>query len=82
MSVFAKRTGPSYWASYFVNGDASGLTPEEKAKADAWLEREQVAVVCLDDGEPWFTWSYRLYAPECDCGGGEVVEYICLERTK
>ena len=75
--------GPSYWASYFVNGDASGLTPQEREQADAWLKREGVDVldVARDDGgngiEPRFTWSYRLYAPECGYSGGEVIDYVC-----
>jgi hypothetical protein len=27
---------PAYWASYLVNGDASGLDDNEHGKADAW----------------------------------------------
>lgn len=30
------ETGPSYWASYFVNGDCSGLNNKEIKLADAW----------------------------------------------
>jgi hypothetical protein len=32
-----KYTAPSAWASYFINGDDSGLEPEEKTQADKWL---------------------------------------------
>ena len=32
-------TAPSAWASYFINGDASGLEDEEQAQADAFLAR-------------------------------------------
>jgi hypothetical protein len=42
---------PSYWASYLVNGDASGLEPDEVAKADqfaAWLGGSIVS--CEDAG--------------------------------
>ena len=83
MVEFNTITGPDFWASYFVNGDASGLNAQEKAQADAWLKREGVAhvvdVARDDDGEgrePRFTWCYDLYAPELDCCGGSVIDYI------
>jgi hypothetical protein len=68
-------TGSAYWASYLINGDASGLSDEERAQADAWCERElgpNDAVI--DCGEPWFTWSYQLYTGVACCGG-DVVDY-------
>jgi hypothetical protein len=71
---FDKVTGPACWASYFINGDASGLTDEEVAQADAWLHREEVINV-VDCGEPHFSWSMCFYAPEMNCTGGDVVEY-------
>jgi hypothetical protein len=74
---FETITGPSYWASYLINGDASGITAAEVAMADAWCERHNVVAVvdCEDEGR--FTWSYRLYCPEADCSGGDVVDYTC-----
>ena len=71
-------TGAACWASYFINGDASGLSDEERNLADAWCERElgpNDAIV--DCGEPWFTWCFNLYtgAPE---RGGDVVDYRVL----
>jgi hypothetical protein len=87
MVEFVTVTGPADWASYFINGDASGLSAEEKAQADAWLDREQIASVVSDatdeDGESKearFTWSMRLYAPELDCSGGDVLDYVCTMR--
>lgn len=81
---FVTVTGPASWASYLINGDASGLSPEEKAQADAWLEREGIASVVSDatdeDGESKearFTWSMPLYAPELGCQGGDVLDYVC-----
>jgi hypothetical protein len=71
-------TGAAVWASYLVNGDASGLSDEERGLADAWCERElgpNDAIV--DCGEPWFTWSYRLYTGDA-CSGGDVVDYRVL----
>lgn len=87
MVDFVTVTGPAYWASYFINGDASGLEEGEQAKADAWLDREGIHSVVSDatdeDGESRearFTWSMRLYAPELDCAGGDVLDYVCVMR--
>lgn len=83
MSVqFDTITAPAAWAAYFINGDASGLSEEEKAQADAWCTREGVArsdFVSCDDA-PRFTWSLRLYAPELGASGGDVLDYTYLVR--
>jgi len=83
MLNFITITGPAYWASYFINGDASGLTDEERAQADRWLEREGVRIVGVatdeETGEmmdPYFTWNYDLHAPESGVPGGDVIDYI------
>ena len=82
MVDFITITAPAYWASYFINSDASGLTDEEHAQADRWLEREGVRIVGVADNEdgepmdPYFTWSYSLYAPESGAQGGDVLDYI------
>lgn len=75
-------TGPSYWASYLVNGDDSSLNPEEKAAADAWNERlgDWYVVGIADDEEgnsqePRFTNSYDIHSGT-DIRGGDVVDYI------
>jgi hypothetical protein len=68
-------TGAACWASYLINGDASGFNEEERNLADAWCERElgpNDAVV--DCGEPYFSWSYRLYTGD-RVSGGDVVDY-------
>lgn len=60
-------TAPSHWASYLINGDDSGLEPEEKAAADAWIDRHQdwgMPVSCEDAG---FMWRHDAYA-ECPLG--------------
>lgn len=71
-------TGPAHWASALVNGDQSGLTAHEVVKLNAWRSREGIKTVLgtAEDSER-FTWSYRLFAPECDCDGGTVIDYIC-----
>jgi hypothetical protein len=72
-------TGAACWASYFINGDASGLTDEERKLADAWCERElgpNAAIV--DCGEPYYTSHYDLYTGD-KYHGGDVVDYRVLE---
>lgn len=74
-----KRTGPSVWSSYLVNGDASGLTREEIRQADAWIEREGVlqVVSIAEDEEERFTWAYQVYNPMSKFTGGSVIDYLC-----
>jgi hypothetical protein len=71
-------TGAACWASCLINGDASGLTDDERKLADAWCERElgpNDAIV--DCGEPYFTWHYELYTG-AEFRGGDVVDYRAL----
>jgi hypothetical protein len=71
--------GAACWASYLINGDASGLSDEERALADAWCERElgpNAAIV--DCGEPYFTWHYDLHTG-APYRGGDVVDYRVVE---
>ena len=77
-------TGSAYWASYLVNGDASGLDDREIKLADAWCERNfpgvawrEIDVKRDDDGEPQesnFSWFYGLHTGD-DYSGGDVLEY-------
>lgn len=32
-----QHVAPEYWASYLINGDASGLDDAEQSAADAWM---------------------------------------------
>jgi hypothetical protein len=45
-------TAPSAWASYLINGDASGIEDAEQAQADAWIEHVGMGspVGCEDAG--------------------------------
>lgn len=73
-------TGAAYWASYIINGDDSGLEPDEKALCDAWLAREleegERVVSCGDESR--FSWSYDLYTGT-DAAGGDLLEYVVLK---
>ena len=76
--------GASYWASYFINGDASGMEDEEIQAADAWFEKNEVLdvidVARDEDGEavePFFSGNYDLYA-DPRFRGGDLIEYVVI----
>lgn len=72
--------GASCWASYLINGDASGLDETERAECDAWCARELAANQdIVDCGEPYFSWSYGLHTGS-RFQGGELVEYTVIVR--
>lgn len=60
---------PSHWASYLINGDDSGLEPDEKAACDAWIKREGVGlpVDCRDAGFRWRHDAYNEMPLGADC---------------
>ena len=70
------RTLPAYWASYLINGDASGLQDGEQEFIDAYLEREELPSPCDCSSESWFSWRN-------DSGnglGGDVLEFTFFVR--
>ena len=73
----SEAVGSAYWASYLINGDATGLTDEEEALCDAWqaLQAPAFVVGTLNDEEPWFSWSYGMYTGSSYSGGN------CLTYT-
>lgn len=44
------RTAPSHWASYLINGDASGLDSDDIADADAFQAQYGTPIDCADAG--------------------------------
>lgn len=75
------ETGPAAWASYLINGDASSMSPEDLEACDAWQKKiEPWYVVSTEEGEPRFTWSYRLYGGTAN--GGDVIDYIVHKDEK
>ena len=64
-----KYTLPMYWASYLINGDATGLEDGEQEQIDAW---------CKSEGNPWFVdVGEHYFARRNDATnlGGNVAEY-------
>jgi hypothetical protein len=69
---------PAYWASYLINGDASGLEAGEEEQIDAFLKREHLPAPVSCSDEPRFS-RYN------DAGtglGGDVLDYTFLEPRK
>ena len=69
-------TAPEHWASYLVNGDDSGLSPEDKAQADkfaAWLGGG--IVKCKDAGFMHTHDAQRI----CGTLAATCCEYIALD---
>lgn len=82
MVIVDQAIGAAIWASYLINGDASGLDEREISLADAWHARLAPAYVVDverdehgDGYEPWFTWSYGLHTGD-DCSGGDCLTYV------
>ncbi len=77
MTQFQKITGSAYWASYLINGDASGLTDREVALANHWLASNEIKNIVSCSDESHFTWNYDLHTGDVMARGGDVLEYIC-----
>lgn len=62
-------TAPSHWASYLINGDASGLDDDEKNACDAWIAREGLGdpVDCSDAGFIRAHDAFREWPLASDC---------------
>lgn len=64
---------PAYWASYLINGDYSGISPEEKKQADKFIEGVKLGMPVSCSEESYFS-KYN------DAGllPGDVLEYTFL----
>lgn len=60
-------TLPSYWASYLINGDASGLNDEEQENADSFLEDVTPWTPSSVEGESFFSNSNDAGTLPGDC---------------
>jgi len=61
---------PAYWATYLINGDDSGLEPEEVKEIKAWLATENHPYF-VDVGASRFSRSN-----DATSLGGDVCEYV------
>ena len=82
MDVFRMRI-PSWALCYLINGDDSGLEPEDVKTVDEWVERTRrggsIDVCCPDEGtEAYFTNSPAFGLP-CDVEDCDVVVTASLQ---
>lgn len=70
---------PDTWASYLINGDASGLEDGEQAMADAWEKQKDIRVISAV-GEPYFTHHVRVHVPQVTWEGGNLLRYVAEKR--
>jgi hypothetical protein len=61
---------PIYWASYLINGDATGLEPNEVSEIDQFLQANDLGPCLMVGAESWFSWRN-----DATTLGGDVVEY-------
>lgn len=62
---------PAYWASYLINGDASGISDDDKACCDRFIESRKLGAALACSDESWFSHTN-------DSGNGlagDVLEY-------
>lgn len=70
--TLSRFTLPSYWASYLINGDSSGIEEPDIAACDSFIERENLKEwTCADCSKE------SHFAPDNDATnlGGDVLEY-------
>jgi len=75
--TFDTIKGPAAYASYYINGDASGLEEDEIRRADEWLEIHDVFDVIDCSDEPEFSsssdaWGHTPYR------AGDVLDYTIM----
>ena len=69
-------TLPAYWASYLINGDASGMPASDLQACHAFLESHCLPMPVSCSDESWFSWTN-------DSGnglGGDVLEFTFLTQ--
>lgn len=64
-------TLPAYWASYLINGDASGLEDSDEEQIRAFMASHRDIGSCMDcSEESWFS-----HRNDANALGGDVCEF-------
>jgi len=66
-------TLPAHWASYLINGDASGISLVEKLECDAFLKSHGLPMPVSCSDEEWFSWRN-----DANTLGGSVMDFTFL----
>jgi hypothetical protein len=59
-------TLPDYLACYLINGDTDGITDNEQREIDAFIEKEGIRIVDIQDDSS-FRWSNDLNNVGANC---------------
>jgi len=54
-------TAPRAWASYLINGDASGIDDDDRKAADAWIAEFCDGLQPVDCEEAGFIWRHDAH---------------------
>lgn len=54
-------SAPACWASYLINGDASGLEPQDKIACDQWIQTEDIGLPLDCSEEEYFAWGHDAF---------------------
>lgn len=73
-----KGVALSAWATYLVNGDDSGIDPEDRAMADRFAEWMGGPIVSCDDAG--FRWTHD--ASQFGALAGDCQEYTALIESE
>lgn len=73
--TLTRYVAPSAWASYLINGDASGISNDDERAADAWLARLGLPAPC-DCSDAGIT-RWHDARPECPLAA-DCQEYVFL----
>lgn len=70
---------PSYWASYLINDDATGLEDGEQEEIDSWVERQRFVgnyqlFSCANCSEE----SFFAWHNDANSIGGDCLDYTFL----
>lgn len=68
---------PAYWASYLINGDASGITSAEQAAIDTFCTAKGVSGCAVECGESFFH-----HKNDANNIGGDVCQFTFLVPEK
>lgn len=71
--LIAEYTVPSYALPYLVNGDTSGMEPDEVAMIDKWAEAHISSMSHISVGEEFGFSTRPAFGLPCDCTVCEVV---------
>jgi hypothetical protein len=72
-------TGPAHLASALINGDLSGMEPDDLETLRGFEKYADGYEIIDAPGEPYFSWSCDLYG--ATYRGGDLIDYTAIRRV-